>query len=265
MKQRKAMSKAEPGEPCGLHPLVAARMEQAWANGDGEFALRMLRIESALYIAAEQCGHGVGQGRITVEGQEIALELHPRPRHAYVPRKLTLKARSIECNPVRSWHDKAGEPLEARMEEISAGLKELADEIAEAIVEQAQAEARFEQELKDAARRFEKRRERSAQKARLRDFASNWIEAENIRAFLNALEERLASAPSPPPALSDWLAWARDYAERFDPLSDRGTAKIQWHAEAVAYEPIDDREADPEEGEWRSFGWFDRYITPEPK
>lgn len=265
MKQQKAMPTAKPGEPCELHPLVAARMEQARANGESEFALRMLRIESALYIAAERRGHTVGQGCITVEAKEIVFELVPRPLHAYVPRKLALKAGSLGCNPTRRWNDKAGEPLEARVEEIVDGLKKLADEITEAIVEQVQAEARFEQELKDAARRFEKRRERSAQKARLRNFASSWIEAENIRAFLDALEERLASDTSSPPALTDWLAWARDYAERFDPLSDRGLADIQWHAEAVAHEPVDDAEGPAEEWEWRRFGWFDHYITPEPK
>lgn len=88
-----------------LHRLVADRMGEAQGSGPDGLLLRMLSIESALYLAAEARGYAVKQGLIIVEGSEIAFEFRERIRASLTPSgKLALKAKSAECHHTKTWN-----------------------------------------------------------------------------------------------------------------------------------------------------------------
>ena len=68
-----------------------------------------------------------------------------------------------------------------------------------------------------------KRQEEVARRQRLEQEATNWAKAQQLRAYLAALKDRLhakhGEIQSGSPA-DQWLAWAYQHADRLDPLAN---------------------------------------------
>lgn len=65
------------------------------------------------------------------------------------------------------------------------------------------------------------RREEEARRQDLEQQVARWVKSQNLRAYLKALEQEatrreIAVAPDSP--LGRWIAWAREHADRLDPL-----------------------------------------------
>lgn len=267
-----------------LHPLVAdAYAQAAAAHPPGGAEQRILRVESALYAALEVRGHAVKRHAATIGGYVIGFEMHEpvylrsvpltkqdegfrrrvrQTKEVRIPSgQLVLTATCALARTKRRLKDRLDKPLERQIDEIVRRFEAMAAQAAQSERDAIESEAQWQAELRRAAHRLHKRQEREARPERLRSSADDWIAADHIRAFLDVLEKRLSSAGSPTPAhLTEWLVWARNHVEALDPLSDEGMARLRRHAEAVAYEPIDDEQPSPEEAEWYSMGFLDDYL-----
>ena len=115
----------------------------------------------------------------------------------------------------------------------------------------------LEDAFRHAARRLHDWRLGHDQPAALRVFVDAWHEAQDIRAFVGALEQ---SAP-PNGVLAAWAAWARDHAEAIDPLSPSGLARLADNAVLAARTSSPGAEPTLEEQEWFHNGFLDPYLA----
>lgn len=119
----------------------------------------------------------------------------------------------------RRWSDGPKQRLEALLGDIVVGLEAIGAALAE------QREQREEQERAEQRRRDQEERDRrraAEQRAlatHLVETASRWREAEVVRDFLSAIAERVPKG-SRSVAFTRWFAWARQYVEQHDPLTD---------------------------------------------
>jgi hypothetical protein len=119
----------------------------------------------------------------------------------------------------KRWADAARTPLDAVLGEVVVGLEAaLANETKrrrQRAEEEGQREARRRQEeARERQRKYEE-----ALAADLVKMATSWREADTIRSFLAEVERRVPSEQRSP-GYEAWLAWAREYAESIDPLSN---------------------------------------------
>lgn len=121
------------------------------------------------------------------------------------------------------WSDKAEAPLEASLAQILQEL-ELRHERAEhnrRVAERQQEERKRQWE---AARLAAIERLVQSHRAEvLREQVQRWELANQVRAYLDAMEARLADGLSRDERedAEAWIRWARDYAERIDPLNSK--------------------------------------------
>lgn len=106
--------------------------------------------------------------------------------------------------------DTKKKPIESRLGEIIASLESTADTIKK---QQEMAEIRYAQEQKEA----ELHQAEIEKIDQLQDLVAQWTKAKAIQSFLDDFERR--QSPETGSELANWLEWARDYAQKLDPLS----------------------------------------------
>lgn len=148
-----------------------------------------------------------------------------RGHFVYIPRcgytatgELTLTLGGMYGTDIRhSWSDRASTRLEERLGEVVLSLRKAAIQRRIKREEDQRREARYQAELQ---RRAALRAQVEAEQARivqLEAAAAAWKRAEVIREYANACAA--AGLPEAATELRDWIAWARDQADRIDPLT----------------------------------------------
>jgi len=214
---------------------------------------RALRILDALFKALGMRGASVHLGtdrwertyvKIANEKVQIRLEEEFR-RIAHVPTKTELAAqqRSPWNRPARwdyeatgrlqfqileytkgtrkSWADGRTQRLDEMLNDIVKGIF-ITAEVLRANREAWERKERERQaELMRQAELEQQRREEEARRQELERQVNRWVVSRNLRTFLGALEEEAARqgcSAVPDSQLGVWLAWARQHADRLDPI-----------------------------------------------
>ena len=282
MAQTKTNQETPADRTDNLHPLMRVRIEQR-GHPKIDLGRRMLQIESALCFALEARGHKPDHGTVLVNGERInfflyqasqrtRVQLKPKDwgyragettwQQVFVPSgRPTLVAEPVDRSHgggERRWTDK-GRPLEAQIDRIVARFEAIANRIPEERARSERIARELEDSMRRAARRLRREREEEARPGNLHTLADDWHEAQRVRSFLDAVDARAASDPSPD-ALRKWLEWARAYVNTFDPLSDEGLEDLHAQAEAIEWNAEDDGERDPYEEDWRAMGMLEQYM-----
>lgn len=207
-------------------------------------ARRALLIADALFKALESRGYdvlvssnhrGEGETRIVKEGEEVRLSLYEQmrkrqreltpeekkkppylldiPLEYELTGKLTIKI-NFHWSSYQKWSDRKNEPLENRLNEIVAAIVTQL----EIMVSEKRRKEDEERRRQEAFRQREAERQR---REKLEADAALWRKSENLRDYLNAYEAKLIREKGkiePGGEESEWLKWARGYADSFDPL-----------------------------------------------
>jgi len=119
----------------------------------------------------------------------------------------------------RRWADGPKQRLEHLLGEIVVGLEAIGTALAEQR-EQREEEHRAEERRRDQEDRARRRAaRRKALAEHLVQAATRWREAETVRAFLSAVSMRVPERDRSR-AFVGWFAWATEYVELHDPLTD---------------------------------------------
>ena len=135
--------------------------------------------------------------------------------------RLTLELQAPWSSNIRHrWRDGEKRRLEDVLGEVVLGLEDVAGAWTDH--HRRQSEAR---EVEATSRRRREREARAAAHLKLLEedlsnMATAWCKAETIRQYLDAAE-RAVGAP-PPEGFSKWIAWARQFAQRMDPVGRPG-------------------------------------------
>ncbi len=215
---------------------------------------RVIRIVDALSNACEDRGFGFEAGRegdryrghlaVVIDGQKFfpaidermrqtphrmtEAELERKRRGGYVYTRqysyeptgeFTLKLEEFGRSGLQtSWKNSRQRKVEARLNEVMIGLRALADARLDdrrraddqkrrhAVIEQARAELRERIETEQKA------------VLQLGSDAAAWRQAENLRDYITAVEAKNIASGTPA-EIGDWLVWARQQADRTDPLT----------------------------------------------
>lgn len=206
---------------------------------------RALRILDALVRGARRAGFEVAdRGRavhFVVEGEEVhfrlreptrqeRIELPKEKRHwgRYEFRHHPTGRLELEITqdrwwiPRHVWRDTERQRLEDLLGSFLVGVYRAACTYRDSRLEderQREEERRREEEQ----RRLERlRAEEAERRRRLEEQAERWRRSRDVAAFVDEVARRAAAAPlegEAKEALGAWLAWAREHAERLDPLS----------------------------------------------
>jgi hypothetical protein len=232
---------------------------------------RALRISDALFKAAEAKGHGLEcpDGRLApvslnIKGQRVewSLEQQFSSRHVPLSKKEQKKsdniARGITTEVVyvptstfklvakigfyrkTQISERIHKPFEHRIEEVLGRFEKLADAAIEHEIRLEEFRRKMEKETKAKERPRRLKVMEKARWQRLRKLTGNWHEAESLHAFIDAVERALGDAPQSGRETA-WLEWARNRAERLDPLSSgaasaRGIAHWRYDPDPSEYE-----------------------------
>jgi hypothetical protein len=191
---------------------------------------RGLRIASGLQVIVEEETYSISiEERMRRETHKPTPDELSRKRRGfyvymksydYVPTgEFTLKIEPCYGSGIQSsWRDTRNQRIEQRLNEVMVSLRRHA---ALRKVERARAQrraARFEKELeRRAAQRARVEAEREAMAKLESDFEA-WNRAERIRAFVDVVETHPAHQSDA--GLPAWASWARECADRIDPLKD---------------------------------------------
>lgn len=153
--------------------------------------------------------------------------LSPYPKTEKYPRGLlTITARGNDDEYIQKrWSELDGKRLEERLNPIIAWLYRAVEEIKSRRIEHAEQEKRWAEErrLREEAER--QRWENERRLKAIEDQAAAWRRATAIREYVNAVEKGAESDGRADDALKERLRWARDQADRMDPLS---TGRMTW-------------------------------------
>lgn len=209
---------------------------------------RALRIMDTLFKALEARGHQVGiqKGyqrslgvRIDGESIEFGLEerfqriVHPdqnnprleswmRKRYQYIPTgSLILKIVAWGVDGIqKSWSDGKTSKVETCLNGFVVGLIRVAEvEKARRLKREQEERLRHEAEQR-RQEEAQKRQEELARRQALEQQAANWAKAQQLRAYLAALKDRLIIKHGEIDSGSQadrWLTWAHQHADRLDP------------------------------------------------
>ncbi len=235
--------------------LRAQRERDPWRRTLGlpdwsESERRRHRILDALFKAAERHGIRIKQpDRFTMfieaSGERVDFKLKEKHKQVRTPKTPEEMKRllpgdkawrqelqptgallfSIETYlptlPRRTWSDTVGQPLEEQVGDILAGLL-LAGPL---LVKQ----RRDREEAERLRREEEHRRYQEAERKRLDDnrwrrlteLATRWRQTDEVRRFLDALDQHpdVAGSLANGEPVSEWLSWARVRLAAFDPLA----------------------------------------------
>ena len=210
---------------------------------------RALRIMNALFAALETRGHQVvirdGFHKtlgVCINGQTVEVGLEekfqrierpanknrrPDPweyhQYEYVPTgTLILKITEWWADGLqKTWSDGKTAKLEACLNDFIVGLLK----IAEAVKAQRLKQEQEEQIRREAERRRQeeelKRQQELSGRQKLEQEATNWAKAQQLRAYLAAVKDRLHAKHGEIQSGSQadqWLTWAHQHADRLDPL-----------------------------------------------
>lgn len=214
-------------------------------------------LEAALRRRRFVRGGREEESRLVVEGVELRLRLSekalrtPRPKKRRPGDDGWLFERSNDYAPsgvlgirvssgpasyptIERWLvESEGKPLEASLNDVMVLLVEVAvkTQLKEARLEEQRRQQQLEWERQEAERRREQerleaeRRRREAEAARTRqllELSERWAQAEQLRAFIAAVEAggRVPAAITEETTLPEWVAWARGEALALDPLQE---------------------------------------------
>lgn len=210
---------------------------------------RALRFLDALVKAVERVGgrvdvkkvtHGRGRGtEVVFCGEGVPLRLRERYRQVKIPPDKQPKGLwgsrveyvltgefILDAGP--SYSDQYGKdgkiagPIEGQLNQLLLRLVEAVGE-ARAVRRMREADRRRWEE-QERLRREQAERER-AERARVEALLTDvgaWRRANDLRAYITAVEERVADRGQPTdarPELARWLTWARELADRLDPIT----------------------------------------------
>jgi hypothetical protein len=156
------------------------------------------------------------------------------------PMRCQLMALCGGDQPIESWADEVGQPLESRLAAIAVAIvvhgervcRSSAQHHREWVIKQ-KAEMVAEERRKAAERlRLERERLERLEKARVGRLlaqARSLREAEEIRAYVSAVRERQASLDDPLSAtgFQQWTEWALSQADRIDPVLSGSFRTVQ--------------------------------------
>lgn len=249
--------------PASFHPLLAEKLarekaRREWTNketlADGAWGLfatpigrRELRLQDAIFKAAEARGHVIRHGKesfsdvwVLIAGQRVEWEFRERYRYRRLPIPaselkfhppekqwksiaepsghlvLTIKVNGVPKQELQERHNRL---FESRVEEILDKLESKAAQT------DAQRNARAERERASREREAREERRRILEEREetrwsdLRGVAATWKEAELLREFVRRVEARLGRLSNRPTRTELWLSWARDRIERLDPFA----------------------------------------------
>ncbi len=230
----------------GLYGTLTARREKCLDLRVGPRSLeRALRVMDALVKALERRGFHVEVStaekpatQVEILGQRLRIVLEERirrtehvprngerygPKWDYVPSgQLRLKIDERVGRSARKiWSDGGRARLERQLNHVIVGLVVIADakrawQQKREREETARREAERRRALAEQARREEEERRRVLERQ-----ADSWAKSQRLRAFIDEVERR-ANAKGVSVAadreLGAWIAWARQHADRLDPL-----------------------------------------------
>lgn len=210
---------------------------------------RALRIMNTLFVALEDRGHQVGiqDGykktlgvRINGEPVEFGLEerfqridrpedknRRPDPwgyrRYEYVSTgTLILKITEWGADGLqKTWSDGKTAKLETCFNDFIVGLLKVAEAVKARRLKQEQEEQLRREAERRRQEEVQKRQEELARRQALEQEATNWTKAQQLRAYLAAVKDRLHAKHGEIESGShadQWLTWAHQHADRLDPL-----------------------------------------------
>jgi hypothetical protein len=124
--------------------------------------------------------------------------------------------------PRKNWLIPTAPPMDECFESILANLRKTALALKKAEQDRREVEARRREEER---RRFEEQQTRAEEAKRieeLRQIAAEWDESVRLGAYLDAFEEHVSTLGcdlSSNTGTGRWLAWAREYSRRLNPLN----------------------------------------------
>jgi hypothetical protein len=124
--------------------------------------------------------------------------------------------------PRKNWLIPTAPPMDDCFESILANLRKTAQALKKAEQDRREEEAKRREEER---RRFEEQQKRAEEAKRieeLRQIAAEWDESVRLAAYLDAFEKHVSTLGcdlSSNTGTGRWLAWARDYSRRLNPIS----------------------------------------------
>jgi hypothetical protein len=138
------------------------------------------------------------------------------PDYDYHPTgKLTI---SIGGYPSRSWGDTSKTLLEQRLHQVVAGALDLIEEHRIRAEEQERRRLAWQGAKDRHDRQVELRKRELEQLKRLKTNATQWLEAERLRQYINAVEQSAVRNGELSEELTVWISWARIKVDCIDPL-----------------------------------------------
>ena len=156
------------------------------------------------------------------------------------PMRCQLMARCGGDQPIETWTDVEGQPLETRLGDMAVAIVVHGERVCRSSAQhhrewviKRKAEIAAEERRKEAERRrLERERLERLEKARVSRLlaqAKSLREAEEIRAYVSAVRERQAALDDPLSAtgFQQWADWALSQADRIDPVLSGSFRTVQ--------------------------------------
>ena len=219
---------------------------------------RWHRILDVLFKAAERQGIRIKQpDRFTVfleaSGERIDFKLREKQRQVRTPKTpeeikrllpgektwrqelqptgvLTFSIETyLPALPRRVWTETADQPLEEQLGDILAGLLLAGPLLVQQRHEREEAERRRHEEEHRRYQEAERRRLDDNRWQRFTELATRWRQTDEVRRFLEVLEQHadVAASLTNGESVSEWLSWARNRLAAFDPLAVGATGVFE--------------------------------------
>jgi hypothetical protein len=121
----------------------------------------------------------------------------------------------------KNWNDGKSKVVEDGLKEFLTNLVTIADLKRQKRLEDEERERRRQEELK-AMQELERRRQEELRRLQdLENQALRWTKASQMRTYIAEVEKKASRSDLPTEGqerLANWLRWAREHADRIDPL-----------------------------------------------
>jgi hypothetical protein len=121
----------------------------------------------------------------------------------------------------KNWNDGKSKVVEDGLKEFLINLVTIADLKRERRLEDAERERRRQEDLKTMQELERRRQEELRRLQDLENQAVRWTKAAQLRAYVAEVEKKACSSDLPAEEqelVTSWLRWAREHADRIDPL-----------------------------------------------